>query len=458
MSCRSNESIHTGKTCTVELLRYLDDVYLYEREAKKTFIKMDMLPSYLQDINICFVAGRPDDAHAFFVFLINSLCSTSQRSEKVLKECCFFMEKDSVTCPQCGDVCSQTNPQLCIELHIHGPRKAHIQDLITDFTSSKVEVDRFCSRCKNGKKIKEARIIDFPRLLAVHVSKTRSNDGSPQVQIQSTLLTVCGEKKTARYKLVAAIRYLEIGFGVNHYTSFVCSHEDPTQWFHIDDSKVEVVSTVTVLQQDPFMLFYQLEEQGLQTMPVTLSQASCLFTNAYLTDIVMTEYGNLIASEAQKIGKSVFILGSQFFSKLCLTGYSGVRRWYRKENLMEKDLLLCVINDVGIHWTLLVIDIKAKLVEYYDSYKANKEKYWQTIRSFLEERNKDQNLPIPDWENWQYVHKTDQPEQTNGYDCGVFASQFALYRTMGMPWDFQEEQMCIFRKIMAEEILNFKLL
>ncbi len=69
--------------------------------------------------------------------------------------------------------------------------------------------------------------------------------------------------------------------------------------------QVEVVSTVTVLQQDPFMLFYQLEgiviiythkfrntliitEQQLQTLPVTLCQASCLFTNAYLTDIVST--------------------------------------------------------------------------------------------------------------------------------------------------------------------------
>ena len=75
----------------------------------------------------------------------------------------------TVICTQCGDVCSQTNPQLCIELHIHvnkpspftiiiqklnkliffaikGLKRAHIQDLVTDFTSSKVEVDCFCSR------------------------------------------------------------------------------------------------------------------------------------------------------------------------------------------------------------------------------------------------------------------------------------------------------------------------
>lgn len=46
---------------------------------------------------------------------------------------------------------------------------------------------------------------------------------------------------------------------------------------------------------------------------------------------------------------------------------------------------------------------------------------------------------ITDWEGWEYIHKTvrisavwlynyynnekDQPQQHNGFDCGVFASQ-----------------------------------
>ncbi len=29
-----------------------------------------------------------------------------------------------------------------------------------------------------------------------------------------------------------------------------------------------------------------------------------------------------------------------------------------------------------------------------------------SLRQFLEERNKDQKIPVPDWENWQYVFKT----------------------------------------------------
>ncbi len=53
--------------------------------------------------------------------------------------------------------------------------------------------------------------------------------------IQSTTVIVSGK---ATYKLVGAIRFVECGMGLNHYTAFIRSSLDPTQWFHIDDSVV----------------------------------------------------------------------------------------------------------------------------------------------------------------------------------------------------------------------------
>ncbi len=70
-----------------------------------------------------------------------------------------------------------------------------------------------------------------------------------------------------------------------------------------------------------------------------------------------------------QINKQVFVLSSQFFSKLYLTKYNGVKNWYRKVsvdmigvifiiyiqvNLFQQDLLLCIINAGSMHWTLLV--------------------------------------------------------------------------------------------------------
>ena len=56
MSCRT---IHTGKTTQARLRSKTTK----GKEAKKTFIEIDMLPSRLGPY---FYTGRPDDAHAFF--------------------------------------------------------------------------------------------------------------------------------------------------------------------------------------------------------------------------------------------------------------------------------------------------------------------------------------------------------------------------------------------------------
>ena len=82
---------------------------------------------------------------------------------------------------------------------------------------------------------------------------------------------------SAIHKLVRIVNYQA---HAEHYTSFVQSTEDNTQWFYENDTsvshalfilydtivfttykfKVTPVSTVTFVQQDPFMLFYTLHE------------------------------------------------------------------------------------------------------------------------------------------------------------------------------------------------------
>ena len=48
------------------------------------------------------------------------------------------------------------------------------------------------------------------------------------------------------------------------------------------------------------------------------------------------------------------MISSHFMQKLQSEGYQGVHRWYRKEDLTDKDLIIVYINHGGCHWTLLV--------------------------------------------------------------------------------------------------------
>ena len=80
------------------------------------------------------------------------------------------------------------------------------------------------------------------------------------------------------YELRGVIVYDHLLNDINHYRAFFRSLKDPTKWFHANDSmvsknilntidivipyhiKVTLVSIASVLQQHPFLLFYELNE------------------------------------------------------------------------------------------------------------------------------------------------------------------------------------------------------
>ncbi len=41
-----------------------------------------------------------------------------------------------------------------------------------------------------------------------------------------------------RYKLVGVIKYIKLSETTGHYTAFIRSRSDHSQWFHVDDNKV----------------------------------------------------------------------------------------------------------------------------------------------------------------------------------------------------------------------------
>lgn len=46
------------------------------------------------------------------------------------------------------------------------------------------------------------------------------------------------------------------------------------------------------------------------------------------------------------------------------------------------------------------------------------------------------------------------PQQKNGFDCGVFSSQFGRYLSEKKPFDFQQRNALYFRHLMAYDIWN----
>ena len=77
----------------------------------------------------------------------------------------------------------------------------------------------------------------------------------------------------------------------------------------------------------------------------------------------------------QEIGDlKSFIFNTHFFSKLFDEGntnlftYDNVKRWPKNIDIFSCNKLYFPINIKNTHWTLAVVSMKTKSIDYYDSY------------------------------------------------------------------------------------------
>jgi Ulp1 protease family, C-terminal catalytic domain len=141
--------------------------------------------------------------------------------------------------------------------------------------------------------------------------------------------------------------------------------------------------------------------------------------NAYIEWIV--EYAN------EKSGKSgrnaipkVIAHNSFFYQNLSTKGPDSVSRWMKRKKAEGKKLLdvECVLIPVNnsSHWTLIVVSPKKRTVEYLDSFGGDPMEFVSNTLAWLK------NELAENWreEEWR-VLETKSAQQTNSYDCGVFA-------------------------------------
>jgi len=192
----------------------------------------------------------------------------------------------------------------------------------------------------------------------------------------------------------------------------------------------------------------------------------------WLNDEVMNCTLKLIQGRnADKGLQKVFCSTTFFLPKLLLRGHAESKRLLQDTDVFEYNLWIIPYNQ-NKHWSLFMVDNIKRRLTYYDSYlvsyKENKEKKkaarplpdtkcFKALRDFLE----NEHLRLKGTKLLhQYTTFTDlnAPQQDNGFDCGVFACQFAECLSRGAPFDFSHRDIPYFRKKMAWEILTNKFL
>ncbi|KAF3600871.1 hypothetical protein F2Q69_00039058, partial [Brassica cretica] len=139
--------------------------------------------------------------------------------------------------------------------------------------------------------------------------------------------------------------------------------------------------------------------------------------------------------------------------------YNAVRRWTSMKklgyHLIDCDKIFIPIH-MNIHWTLAVINIKERKFQYLDSYKGREPRILDALGRYFVDEVRDKNEVDVDVSQWRQEFVQDLPEQSNGFDCGMFMLKYMDFYSRGLDLCFTEEHMAYFRVRTAKEILQLR--
>ncbi|XP_014259996.1 ubiquitin-like-specific protease ESD4 [Cimex lectularius] len=192
---------------------------------------------------------------------------------------------------------------------------------------------------------------------------------------------------------------------------------------------------------------------------VTRRDLNCLTRLNWLNDEVINFYMELIIDRGKLKPNypPVHTFSTFFFPRLKQSGYTGVRRWTRKVDVFQKDMILVPIH-LHVHWCMACIHLKKKTISFYDSMGSTDPGVLSLLRDYIQSEHQDKKNAPFDTSDWTLTSVTNIPQQKNGSDCGVFACTFAEFLARDATFIFSQKDMPYFRRKMAYEILEGSLL
>lgn len=181
--------------------------------------------------------------------------------------------------------------------------------------------------------------------------------------------------------------------------------------------------------------------------------------NGWLNDECVNAYMNYLRHRTKVLTHlpRCHFFNSFFYTLLSSKGYNyqRVARWTKSLDIFTLDKIIIPIHR-GFHWTLFVVNMKQKQLEYYDSFGGKNEECFFYIKRYLADKYFELHQQPFDTSGWKDVIPNDIPNQTNGYDCGVFTCQFADYCAQDKKFDFRQSDMPNIRKKMILNLIEHK--
>ncbi|GAA5850758.1 hypothetical protein JCM8547_009081 [Rhodosporidiobolus lusitaniae] len=162
--------------------------------------------------------------------------------------------------------------------------------------------------------------------------------------------------------------------------------------------------------------------------------------------------------EGERRVLKAFCFNTNFYRMLTETpggiekGFDKVKRWTKKFDTFEKDIIIIPINLGNNHWVCAAVNIALKRIEYYDSLGQARPGVYKNLRKWVEKEHMNRKKAQIDVSGWENYWDPNRPKQKNTWDCGVFTCMFmeSLSRDTGDDnWDFGQDNMDYLRNKLA---------
>ena len=232
-----------------------------------------------------------------------------------------------------------------------------------------------------------------------------------------------------------------------------CTEDTMSTSGYIESTKIENIS-VHNLNDSKYL------ENNRQIVHINKYNFSTLIGTSWVNNNACNAYLDLIQQRSQDNPNlpQVHCYKPSFLTTLSSKGYKAVRKWTKKVDVFQKDILIIPCHLSNNHWTLAVVDLNNKRMSYYDSLGGKDYGLLYRICSYLNQESM-RKLKIDfDLSGWEvYCLGKRSPQQRNNYDGGAFAMVTAELVSRKEEISFSHDDMEAFRKRIYSEIFNGKL-
>jgi len=173
----------------------------------------------------------------------------------------------------------------------------------------------------------------------------------------------------------------------------------------------------------------------------------------WLNDEIINFYLQMIVDRSAEKGLKVYATNTFFYPKMMNSGQPALRRWTKRADIFEKDIMLIPVQ-LDMHRCLAVVDFRKPGVYYYDSKGGDNRQCLSTLLKYLQDEYRQKKGGELNIEKYESKIMKDIPQQMNESDCGMFACKFAEYISRGASISFTQSDMPYFRRRMIWEIVK----